>query len=140
MKRTIHILLVAAMMLSLGACTRNHGDIGIWFGTWHVEDITIGGASVSLDGDYFFQFQSHAFRVSQVAERQQLVESYGAWEEPQGGKLAISFPDASVYYIQVPGLETYNDFTVSDMTRRRVMLSKVMADGTPCSFVLKKQP
>ena len=42
------------VMLALGSCTRNHGDIGPWFGTWHVESITVGGASVATDGDYFF--------------------------------------------------------------------------------------
>ena len=92
MKRTIHILLVAAMMLALGACTRNHGDIGMWFGTWHVESITMGGAPVSHEGDYFFQFQSHAFRVSLVGDREHLVESFGTWDESEDGTLTITFP------------------------------------------------
>ena len=140
MKRTIHILLVAAMMLTLGACTRNHGDIGIWFGTWHVESITIGGAPVSHEGDYFFQFQSHAFRVSLVGDREQLVESFGAWEESEDGKLNVTFPDASVYYIGMPGLENHNVFTVDDRSHGQIVLTKVMADGVPCVYCLKKQP
>ena len=40
-------------MLVFSACTRNHGDIGIWFGTWHVEQITAGGTPVIVEGDYF---------------------------------------------------------------------------------------
>ena len=128
------------MMLTLGACTRNHGDIGIWFGTWHVESITLDGASVSHAGDYFFQFQSHAFRVSQVGDREQLVESYGTWEESEDGRLTIDFPDASVYYIEMPGLETRNEFAVGDVSKGCVVLTKVMSDGTSCVYHLKKQP
>ena len=140
MKRTVHILLVAAMMLALGACTRNHGDIGMWFGTWHVESTTVNGSTVSHEGDYFFQFQSHAFRVSLVGDREQLVESFGTWEEGEDGTLTITFPDPSVFYIQMPGLEDYNAFAVSDLTGGRITLNKAMADGTPVVYTLKKQP
>ena len=73
-------------MLLLGACTRNHGDIGPWFGTWHVESITAGGAPVNIDGDYFFQFQSKVFRVSQVKAHEHMEESFGTWEESQDGR------------------------------------------------------
>ena len=140
MKRTVHILLVAAMMLTLGACTRNHGDIGMWFGTWHVESITVNGSTVSHEGDYFFQFQSHAFRVSLVGDREQLVESFGTWEEGENGRLTITFPDASVFYIQMPGLEALNDFTVNVESKGQIVLSKTMTDGVSCVYSLKKQP
>jgi hypothetical protein len=35
----------------MASCTRNHGDIGMWFGTWHVEQITAGGAPTDVEGD-----------------------------------------------------------------------------------------
>ena len=128
------------MMLTLGACTRNHGDIGMWFGTWHVESITVNGSTVSHEGDYFFQFQSHAFRVSLVGDREQLVESFGTWEEGENGRLTITFPDASVFYIQMPGLEALNDFTVNVESKGQIVLSKTMTDGVSCVYSLKKQP
>ena len=116
------------MMLTLGACTRNHGDIGIWFGTWHVENITIGGTAVNVEGDYFFQFQSKVFRVSQVKGRDQLVESFGTWDE-NGVKMTIDFPDPDVFYIQMPGLEAHNNFTVTTTSSRDVTFTKTDNTG-----------
>ena len=97
-KTTIYILSVIAVLL-LSACTRNHGDIGIWFGTWHIEQITAGGTPVNVEGDYFFQFQNKVFRVSQVYGHENLVESFGTWQESEdGSKMTVSFPDESAFY------------------------------------------
>lgn len=139
MKKLLYILPLLALCV-MASCTRNHGDIGPWFGTWHVEAITLGGETIELLDDCFFQFQSGVFRVSMVDDRQRLVESFGAWEETQGGKLIVSFPDVSVYYIQVPGLEAYNDFKIEELKNGHLTLSKVLTDGSPCTFILKKQP
>ena len=129
------------MMLKLGACTRNHGDIGIWFGTWHVENITIGSAPVNVEGDYFFQFQSKVFRVSQVTAHEQVVESYGTWEESEDGTtLTVTFPDANVFYIDMPGLEARNEFVIQNRTHGQMELTRVMSDGTTCVYTLRKQP
>ena len=127
------------VMLALGSCTRNHGDIGPWFGTWHVESITAGGTSVNYEGDYFFQFQSKVFRVSQVSDREQLVESFGTWEE-SNGKMTIDFPDPDVYYISVPGLEEHNEFTVTMASSREVTFTKTDITGTTFAYHLEKQP
>ena len=140
MKKSTLYLLSAVAVLLLTACTRNHGDIGIWFGTWHVESITIGGAPVSHEGDYFFQFQSHAFRVSLVGDREQLVESFGAWDEGEDGKLTVDFPDASVFYIEMPGLEDHNVFTVEHISNGQIKLTKLLSEGQPLAYLLKRQP
>ena len=114
-------------MILLSACTRNHGDIGIWFGTWHVEQITAGGTPVNVEGDYFFQFQNKVVRVSQV------------WEEGDG-KMTISFPDPDVFYIQMPGLEDHNDFTVTTTSSHDVIFSRVTTAGATVTYHLHKQP
>lgn len=127
------------MLLTLGSCTRNHGDIGIWFGTWHVEQITAAGTPVNVVGDYFFQFQNKVFRVSQVYGHEQLVESFGTWDE-DGDKMTISFPDETVFYIEMPGLEAYNGFTVITDSSKNVTLTKTDAEGVVYAYHLKKQP
>ncbi len=134
---SIVLLLVA---LLVGACTRNHGDIGMWFGTWHVEAITVDDSQPTLVGDYFFQFQSHVFRVSQVYGHEQLVASYGTWEESDDARLTVAFPDASVFYISMPGLEAFNDFTVESRPHGRVLLTRVTSHGETVTYMLKKQP
>lgn len=141
MKKTLlYIASLFVAVLVLGACTRNHGDIGIWFGTWHVEQITAGGTPVNVEGDYFFQFQSHVFRVSQVYGHEQTVESYGAWQEGESGKMTIDFSDPNVYYIEMPGLESHNDFTVTTTSSSDVTFTKTDATGTPYTYHLRKQP
>ena len=134
------ITIICMIMILLSACTRNHGDIGIWFGTWHVDQITAGGVPINVEGDYFFQFQSHVFRVSNVSAHEQVVESYGSWQENEGGKMTIDFPDASVYYIVMPGLESHNDFTVTTTSSSDVTFTKTDTNGTLYTYHLRKQP
>ncbi len=136
MKKALLIISILSVLV-LGSCTRNHGDIGIWFGTWHVERITAGGTPVNVEGDYFFQFQNKVFRVSQVYGHEHLVESFGTWDE-DGDKMTISFPDESVFYIEMPGLEAHNDFTVTTSSSRDVTFTKTATDGTAYSYHLKK--
>lgn len=138
MKKTLFIISVLSVLV-LASCTRNHGDIGIWFGTWHVEQITADGTPVNVEGDYFFQFQSKVFRVSQVYGHEQLVESYGTWDE-NGDRMTVSFPDPTTYYIDMPGLESHNDFTVTTTSSREVTFTKTDANGTTFAYHLKKQP
>lgn len=138
MKKTLFIIFVLSVLV-LASCTRNHGDIGIWFGTWHVEQITADGTPVNVEGDYFFQFQSKVFRVSQVYGHEQLIDSYGTWDE-NGDKMTISFPDPSTFYITMPGLESRNDFTVTTTSSREITFTKVDAAGTTFAYHLKKQP
>ena len=138
MKKTLFIISVLSVLV-LASCTRNHGDIGIWFGTWHVEQITADGTPRNVEGDYFFQFQSKVFRVSQVYGHEQLIDSYGTWDE-NGDKMIISFPDPSTFYITMPGLESRNDFTVTTTSSREITFTKVDAAGTTFAYHLKKQP
>jgi len=139
MKTLRHTLIALLALVGLCGCTHNDGDIGIWFGTWHVEQITAGGTPVNVEGDYFFQFQSKVFRVSQVYGHEQLIDSYGTWEE-NGDKMTISFPDPSTFYITMPGLESRNDFTVTTTSSREVTFTKTDANGTTFAYHLKKQP
>lgn len=139
MKKTLLYISLMAIVLVLGSCTRNHGDIGPWFGTWHVETITAGGAPITVEGDYFFQFQSKVFRVSQVTDHEQTVESFGTWDE-NGDKMTIDFPDESVFYIVMPGLEAHNNFTVTTTSSRDVTFTKTDNTGVIYTYRLKKQP
>lgn len=138
-KTTLNILLIILMAMLLGSCTRNHGDIGIWFGTWQVESITIDGTPKDVDGNYFFQFQNKVFRVSKVSGHEDLVESFGTWEE-NGDKMTISFPDPDVFYIQMPGLEAHNEFTVTTTSSREVTFTKTDSIGAQVTYRLHKNP
>ena len=137
-KTTLYILSLFAVLV-MSSCTRNHGDIGPWFGTWHVESITAGGTPVNFEGDFFFQFQSKVFKVTQVGEHEQTVESFGTWED-NGDMMTVSFPDTTAYYIVMPGLEVYNNFKVTTSSSREVIFTKSDTTGMTYAYHLKKQP
>lgn len=139
MKQTLYILLLL-YLLTLGACTHNDGNIGNWFGTWHVQEITCHGEQVVVNCDYFFQFQSTVFRISQVGDHEQTVESFGIWDDSTEGKMIISFPDPAVYYLEMPGLESSNTFTITSSSSHEVTFSKVDHAGASYTYHLKKQP
>ena len=139
MKKTTLYIISLFIVLLMGSCTRNHGDIGIWFGTWHVEQITADGNPVNVEGDYFFQFQNKVFRVSQVYGLNEMVESFGTWSE-DGNTMTVDFPDPTVYYIVMPGLEAHNSFIVTTTSSHDVTFTKTNADGFIYSYRLKKQP
>ncbi len=130
------------MVVVLASCTRNHGDIGIWFGTWHVEQITADGTPVNVEGDYFFQFQNKVFRVSQVYGHENIVESFGTWHEHDGGHMmTVDFPDLDVFYIIMPGLEVHNDFLISTViSSSELIFTKNDITGVEYTFKLKRQP
>jgi len=139
--KTIRLLTTLLAALALTACTHNNGDIGIWFGTWHVTTITANGTPVAYDGDYFFQFQSSVFRVCLVQQHEQTTESYGTWSEADDGTtMSINFVDPQVYYLYVPGFETSNVFTVSRGGSSQATFTRTAADGVTYVYALNKQP
>jgi len=139
--RFISITLIIVATLTLTGCTHNNGDIGIWFGTWHVTDITADGKALTWDGDYFFQFQSSIFRVSQVTDHETSVESYGTWsEDDDASTLTVNFVDSSVYYLYVPGFDTDNQFTVTRTSSSQVTFTRMANNGVTYAYSLKKQP
>ena len=135
MKKQLIALIMPLMLLA--ACTHPGGDIGIWFGSWHVESITCNGTELTYDGDYYFQFQSTNFRLSWVGDYEEDVENYGVWSETDN-RLYISFPDENYQYLHMPGLGVSNDLTIVSKQDKRVELSLTNANGDTYVIVIKK--
>ena len=55
MKRLIsHITLAVLAIFVLGSCSKNNGDIGYWFGLWHLDSIEVNGeVDNNYDGNYY---------------------------------------------------------------------------------------
>lgn len=84
-KRYIFLSLAIAGLFLTG-CTHPNGDIGDWFGSWHLESMTVaitedGVTTVSPDEQYnanpeiMFSFQGKVFNAAYM-ER---AEIYGSW-------------------------------------------------------------
>lgn len=76
------LLLLCAAFLPLSSCYQHNGDIGSWFGSWKVTDITING---ELDPNFrqniFFAFQSQVFGLTLVTSPHISVTYYAEWAE-----------------------------------------------------------
>ncbi len=88
-----HIILTLATLVAiLTGCTHHNGDIGPYFGTWHVEKMTIDGADDQAYGkNLFFKFQSDVICMVVVNDAEHTRSEYwGTWSE-EGDKLTLKY-------------------------------------------------
>lgn len=100
-KNSISLLLVAMLAL-VASCTKNNGDIGMWFGQWRVEKIEIDGtAKEDYAGNLYFSFQNDVFEEKYVTPEHEENNSYGRWTEDADNTLTIYFEDKE--YLPIDG-------------------------------------
>ena len=146
MKYRIISLLLPALLTLVASCTHNRGDIGPWFGTWHVEDVTSSAdpdyMASSGAQNYFLQFQSTVFSIRRVDVDHNVDATYGRWEE-DGGRLTVTFPDTTLSAVEVcDGLkwivgDAVNRYTVRAITGTDMTLETTV-DGISYVITLKK--
>ena len=96
MKQIAKNMILLAAMLMVASCTTNNGDIGPWFGTWRVTEITTDGvADADYRGNMFFKFQSTVFEMLLVHDDHGTENRFGIWNDDGKGNLTVSFPDAN---------------------------------------------
>lgn len=89
----LYMLCVMTAVLMGESCSRNNGDIGVWFGLWKVESIEVDGEpAADYDGNVFFQFQGKVFNMRKITEHHVYTDCFGNWEE-KGETLKLTFPD-----------------------------------------------
>lgn len=77
-KITIIFFIGIIVTLMPSGCTKTDGDIGYWFGSWHLETILINGeeeASYSNNPEIMFSFQGNIFNAAYMERN----EIYGSW-------------------------------------------------------------
>lgn len=139
---TISITLILAAIISMVSCTSNNGNIGPWFGTWHIEAIERDGQAMeSYDGTLFFQFQSSVVQIRYSNILHDEAQTTGRWEEADG-KITLSFPDEHQVWKLLPGLDmtphAVNRLAVERQDGNNALLSIVAADGHTYRYTLKK--
>ena len=143
--KNIYTSLVAmaiTLTLTLTSCTENNGDIGEWFGTWHIETVTVDGVpDANYAGYNYLQFQSTvvALRFADDVTHDEEA-AYGTWSEGDGW-LDITFPSGDVAYIDLLGMKltTANHLTISDRTDGEMTLTlSESADGAVRQYHIRK--
>ncbi len=145
MKRlATHILLAVAALMSLCGCTHNNGDIGYWFGLWHLDNIEIDGTPVAdYDGNTYFLFQGKVFGIRCVDEADHsFSDSYALWQESDDHQaMTITFVDdrfQPTINALVP-LERVTTFTVVTLDNREMVLKHTHSvTGITCTYHLTR--
>ena len=141
---SLKLLVVAALFLT--GCMQHNGDIGDWFGTWHLESMTVNGVDDSAyEQNYFFQFQTDKVRLSRIKPTYPdlLEECFGRWEQTDNTlTLDFSYTSASgSYWTPWPG--TYlakgvNRLHIDKLTSKHLILTLDSPERTVV-YTLRKQ-
>lgn len=149
MKNILLILLPLLAMLSTG-CTHNDGDIGPWFGTWQLEEITADGdVETAYNHDIFWQFQNTVFCMRKVTALHDNLPRWGTWKETGDNVLQLNFTHhdseyeaGSTKYSPFPEthipVNTVTDLNILEMSRSRLVLQYHADDGSVYTYYLKK--
>lgn len=141
--RTLIISLLSIVLLS--GCMHNNGDIGNYFGTWHVESISVDDESdLNYSGNIFFQFQSDVVRLVENRGNNDLTEFFGTWVD-NGADIVLNFgykvdTESDVYNIPsvtrlVKG-ENIINVTYSGSSKMKWSFT---SDGHNITYTLNKQ-
>ncbi len=127
MRLATHIILAVVALMSLSGCTHNNGDIGYWFGQWHLDSIEVNGVPVpDYDGNTYFLFQGKVFCMRCVDEaRHYYADSYAQWQESDDHQsVTLNFADDRYLPTINPlvQLETFTRLTVVMLTREKMVL------------------
>ena len=145
MKRLIsHITLAVLAIFVLGSCSKNNGDIGYWFGLWHLDSIEVNGeVDNNYDGNYYFLFQGKVFCVRYVYEgNHENIDAFAEWKESDDKKyVTINFIDdrySPNFGSDAPNnyLSTMNTLKVDTLTSSTMVLSHTLDDGTTVTYRL----
>lgn len=93
MKKAAYIQLIITAVIAVFAstsCTHNNGDIGEWFGKWHLQSIEVNSVNdEDYDGNIVWKFQNNIVEMD-VIDGHTHTEHYGTWKESDG-KLILDF-------------------------------------------------
>lgn len=88
--------LLGCLMLSLSSgCTRNNGDIGVWFGKWQITEMRVDGEPVEeYEQRFFMEFQNDIIRLVWVGPTGYDRDTYycfGTWQQPSEQSFVFDF-------------------------------------------------
>ncbi len=150
--RALCLALMAGGMFLTG-CTRNNGDIGEWFGTWHMVSVTADG---DLDGGYkkdiFWSFQNNILMLTRIQTENngmhRAERRYGTWCEEEN-LLFVNFSysdnESNPDYTYRPFEELHMPFdsefplTIDRKSGKTIALTYNDPDGVKYTYTLKKQ-
>ena len=139
-----YIILAIAATIGLSSCSHNDGDIGYWFGLWHLDSIEANGTPVpDYEGNTYFMFQGKVFCIRCVDEdNHDYNESFAQWQENDDHQSAtITFADEHFLPTITPliPLETITTFNVVTLNDKVMVLKHIHSEtGTTHTYYLTR--
>lgn len=151
MKTIRYIIFSILAIMGISSCTHNNGDIGSWFGTWKVTEITINGTpDADYEGNLFWSFQTSVIGMTTVDSALGITtaESWGSWEQ-QGDILRLDFThtddshpvQGSSKYSPLPSSHLpsgISELQILSLSSSAVRLHYTADDGSIYKYSLKK--
>lgn len=141
MKRLIGLMMVAAWLTA--GCTRNDGDIGVWFGTWVVESISRDDTPLN-DGDdvIVMIFQGSVLETKPIDPLGDNYGRFATWHESDGTMIIDAAPDATGMKGLYAGLLLPDEdgvrLEILQQTSKRAVLQWCSPDGYNLTYKLRK--
>lgn len=152
-KRIFNAIIAVMAIVLLSACTHNDGNIGHWFGSWKLRQITINGENdEAYQGNVFWKFQSEVVQMSQLSSYHGRTDAWGSWKEVDAeGKsfLRLDFTHSddktsagTGKYAPIPathlqsGISTLEILSISGS---KLQLRYIAEDATVYTYVFSKQ-
>lgn len=140
------ILLSVLLSTVISGCTHNNGDIGEWFGTWKVTEITIDSTNDSTyTGNMFWLFQSSVICMRTMDENHGYTDHWGSWKELPDSHLELNFTHydndnepGSWIYRPAPASRlpvAVNILTISHLSRSSAILSYTTPTTPPSTII-----
>jgi hypothetical protein len=146
----ITTILVILLLSICSACTQNNGDIGIFFGTWSVEEMTVNDVVPEdfTPGETMWSFQSSIIYVQRNLGNHDYYSSFGTWFDHQG-TLTLNFTHSDNETSAGEGrylAPTWLGFNKNDITElkyvtsesRCMVLTWTNPEGDVYKYTLKK--
>lgn len=152
MKHIKQIILYITLLFVSAACTTNNGDIGLYYGSWALDEVLIDGvadAAWNDDGRWTtWSFQNNVIGVTRVNEHQEFEICWGTWSE-ENGKLLLDYRHHDDNYAAGTGqyrapywiYMTTNQVTeldITSQTSKAMTLNTVDSSGRKITYILRK--
>ena len=152
MKKNELIFFIGIIVALVSAgCSKTDGDIGYWFGSWHLETIMIDGeeeTSYSENPEIMFNFQGKVFNASYM-ERDEiygswsyagevltLIAGYNAGGGASNPNLFNPFPVALHFPADVDQIE----ITVTELNNKTMQWQYIDQNGRLITYNFRKYP
>jgi hypothetical protein len=152
MKQIKQILLYVALIFVAVGCKTNNGDIGVYYGSWALDAVSIDGTADTewcADGRWTtWSFQNDVICISRMNEYADLESCWGTWSE-DGNRLLLDYrhhddkyADGTVQYAAPTWIyfvrNQVTELSIDSQTSKAMTLSTVDSQGRKITYTLRK--